>query len=61
MGFGSYDESDQERQDIDTDYDEEEGVTTDESDHDGDVEYEIGASNDELLDRLEDIKSGEET
>jgi hypothetical protein len=61
MGFGSYDESDQERQDIDTDYDEDEGVTTDESDHDGDVEYEIGASNDELLDRLEDIKSGEET
>ncbi len=61
MGFGSYDESEQDRQDIDADYDEDDGVTTDESDHDGDVEYEIGASNDELLDRLQDIKSGEET
>jgi len=61
MGFGSYDESEQERQDIDAEYDEDEGVTTDESDHDGDVEYEIGASNDELIDRLKDIKSGEET
>jgi len=61
MGFGSYDESEQERQDIDAEYDEDEGVTTDESDHDGDVEYEIGASNDELIDRLQDIKSGEET
>jgi hypothetical protein len=37
MGFGSYDESEQEN-------------------HDGSVEFEIGASNDELLDRLEDIK-----
>ncbi len=61
MGFGSYDESEQDRQDIDADYDEDDGVTTDESDHDGDVEYEIGASNDELIDRLKDIKSGEET
>ena len=61
MGFGSYDESEQERQDIDAEYDEDEGVPTDESDHDGDVEYEIGASNDELIDRLKDIKSGEET
>ena len=61
MGFGSYDESEQERQDIDTEYDEEDGVSTEESDHDGDVEYEFGASNDELLDRLQDIKSGEQT
>ncbi|MFT4890610.1 MAG: hypothetical protein ACI9YT_001528 [Halobacteriales archaeon] len=56
MGFGSYDESEQDRQDIDADIDDENGVQTGEADHDGDVEYEIGASNDELLDRLKDIK-----
>jgi hypothetical protein len=55
MGFGSYDESEQETQEIDADYDDG-GVSTDGADHDGDVEYEIGATNDELLDRLQDIK-----
>jgi hypothetical protein len=56
MGFGSYDESEQENQDYDTDLEENEGVNTSQSDHQGAVEYEIGASNDELLDRLEEIK-----
>ena len=56
MGFGSYDESEQENQDYDTDFDDEEGVNTDENAHDGEVEYEFTASNDELLDRLQDIK-----
>ncbi len=56
MGFGSYDESEQDNQEIDADYDDDTGVSTGEADHDGDVEYEIGASNDELLDRLQDIK-----
>lgn len=57
MGFGSYDESEQERQEYDTDdYDESEGVDTSENEHDGTVEYEIDASNDELLNRLEEIK-----
>ena len=56
MGFGSYDESEQENQDYDTDFDDEEGVTTGEAAHDGEVEFEFTASNDELLDRLEDIK-----
>jgi hypothetical protein len=55
MGFGSYDESEQENQEYDTDLDEE-GVETSENEHQGQVEYEIGASNDELLDRLQDIK-----
>jgi hypothetical protein len=55
MGFGSYDESEQENQDYDTDLDDE-GVETSENEHKGEVEYEIGASNDELLDRLQDIK-----
>ncbi|AOW81061.1 death domain-associated protein [Halodesulfurarchaeum formicicum] len=57
MGFGSYDESEQERQELDSeDLDDEDGVSTSEATHDGEVDFEIGASNDELLDKLEDIK-----
>ncbi|WP_129114444.1 DUF5786 family protein [Halegenticoccus tardaugens] len=56
MGFGSYDESEQERQEYSADLDENDGVATGESEHRGSVEFEIGASNDELLDRLKDIK-----
>ena len=55
MGFGSYDESEQDNQDYDTDFEDEDGVATEESAHEGEVEYEFTASNDELLDRLEDI------
>ncbi len=56
MGFGSYDESEQDNQEYDTDFEDDDGVETAESEHDGDVEYEFTASNDELLDRLEEIK-----
>jgi len=57
MGFGSYDESEQDNQSIDSDdLDADDGVDTAEYEHDGGVDYEIGASNDELLDRLQDIK-----
>ena len=56
MGFGSYDESEQDNQEYDADYDEDDGVSAEENAHDGDVEFEFTASNDELLDRLEDIK-----
>jgi len=57
MGFGSYDESEQERQSLGSgDVTEEDGVATAEHEHDGDVDFEIGASNDELLDKLKDIK-----
>ncbi len=55
MGFGSYDESEQEKQELDTDLDET-GTTVGESEHDGSVEFEFTASNDELLDRLEEMK-----
>lgn len=57
MGFGSYDESEQANQEIDTDLDED-NLETGETDHDGDVEFESGASNDELIDRLSEIKDG---
>jgi len=60
MGFGSYDESEQENQDYDTDFADEDGVSTAENTHDGDVSYEFSASNDELLTKLEDIKDEED-
>jgi len=56
MGFGSYDESEQENQDLDADFDDDDGVSAEETTHDGDVEYEFTASNDELLNRLQEIK-----
>ena len=56
MGFGSYDECEQDNQEYDTDFEDEDGVNASENDHDGSVDYEFTASNDELLDRLEDIK-----
>jgi len=56
MGFGSYDESEQENQEYDTDLEDDDGVSTGENTHDGNVEYEFDASNDELLDRLAEIK-----
>lgn len=57
MGFGSYDESEQESRDYDTDFEsDEEGFKTETEAHSGEVHFEFGASNDELLDRLKDIK-----
>lgn len=56
MGFGSYDESEQENQNLDADFDDSGGVQTAENDHEGSVEFEFEASNDELLDRLKEIK-----
>ena len=56
MGFGSYDESEQENQEVDADFDEDGSLDTNSPGHDGAVEFEFTASNDELLDRLGDIK-----
>jgi len=56
MGFGSYDESEQENQEYSADLDENDGVATHNSEHDGAVDFENGASNDELLERLQEIK-----
>lgn len=57
MGFGSYDESERENQEIDTDLEEEEAVTTTEYDHDGEIRFEYGdASSDELLETFEEIQ-----
>ncbi|PSQ28648.1 death domain-associated protein [Halobacteriales archaeon SW_10_68_16] len=59
MGFGSYDESEQENQEINTDEGETGGVAIHDSDHDGEVSFERGASTDELVGRLADIKTDE--
>ena len=61
MGFGSYDESEQDNQNYDADLDDDSGVNTEENSHEGTVDFEIGASNDELLDRLRDIKDDEQS
>jgi hypothetical protein len=55
MGFGSYDESEQKNQEIDAS-DMDTDVENDQAEHDGDVEFEFDASNDELIDQLHEIK-----
>ncbi len=58
MGFGSYDESEQ--RDVDADFDDEDAVKSGENSHKGTIEFENGASSEELLDRLQDIKADDE-
>jgi hypothetical protein len=55
MGFGSYDESEQESAG-EADIDEEDTVTVHEHDHEGDVSIEGGDDQDELIDRLQEMK-----
>jgi hypothetical protein len=57
MGFGSYDESEQ--KDQDTDMDDDEAVAVHENDHDGEVNFESNASQDELIGRLDEMKDDE--
>lgn len=60
MGFGSYDESEQENQEYDTDYDAEDAVDTAENDHRGEVSFDFDeSSSDELLDQFKRIKEDE--
>ena len=62
MGFGSYDESDQ--RNFDADFDEDDGedaaVESSAHEHEGSIEFENGASSDELLERLKEIKDESE-
>ena len=55
MGFGSYDESEQQDQDVEAD--EDAAVNVHENDHEGEVAFESDASTDELLDRLDEMKN----
>jgi hypothetical protein len=56
MGFGSYDESEQENQQSDADLDDSEGVSVHENEHKGEATFETGASNEELIDQLQSMK-----
>ncbi|WP_276302244.1 DUF5786 family protein [Halorussus lipolyticus] len=58
MGFGSYDESEQ--KDQDSDFDEEDAVNVHANSHEGEVSFDSEASQDELLDQLNEIKNGGE-
>lgn len=61
MGFGTYDESGRDEREYETTLDGSDGIATEENSHEGAVEYEFTASNDELLDRLADIKDEDDT
>ena len=55
MGFGSYDESEQENQEFNTDIEESEESTL--AAHDGEVEFEYDdASSEDLLETFEEIQ-----
>ena len=60
MGFGSYDESEQRDPEIASDEGEEESVQLHQNDYEGDVSFESGASTDDLLDGLSEIKADAE-
>ncbi|ELY48583.1 DUF5786 family protein [Natronolimnohabitans innermongolicus] len=59
MGFGSYDESEQQQQTADND-DEVEAVNVHENDHDGQLSFESNASTDELVSQLGAMKDDDE-
>jgi len=58
MGFGSYDESEQEQPD-DREEDDGETVNAHEKDYDGEMTVDSDASTDELIDQLGEIKDDE--
>jgi hypothetical protein len=58
MGFGSYDESEQ--KDQDNDLDDDEAVTVHNNDHDGEINFESNADQDELIGRLDEMRDDEE-
>lgn len=60
MGFGSYDESEQENQEGNTDVDEEDAVNVHEHDHQGEVSVESDLSSTELVDQLQEMKDADE-
>lgn len=59
MGFGSYDESEQQNQEVDDD-DNSEGVAVHENDHKGEVTFETDASTEDLVGRLSEMKDDSE-
>lgn len=60
MGFGSYDESEQENQQQSTADEDVEAVNVHENDHQGEVSYENEADTDQLLSQLAEMKAAQE-
>lgn len=60
MGFGSYDESEQQNQGTNDDEEDGESVAVHEHDHDGEVNFETDASTDDLIGRLSEMKNDPE-
>lgn len=63
MGFGAYDESEQERQEYKTDEDNagQDTVENDSADHNGDVEFDFeSSSTEDLVDQLQEMKEEDE-
>jgi len=58
MGFGSYDESEQNDQNVDTS--EEDAVDVHESEFEGDVEFDTEATTEQLVDRLGEMRDTDE-
>lgn len=56
MGFGSYDESEQQQSNVGGEDDEDEAVNVHENEHEGEITVDTGASTDALLGQLQDIK-----
>ncbi|MFB6223738.1 MAG: DUF5786 family protein [Haloarcula sp.] len=54
MGFGSYDESEQKDNNVDTD--DSDGVAVHENDHDGSISFETEATTSDLVDKLGEMK-----
>lgn len=57
MGFGSYDESEQQNQNVSVDDEEDEAVNVHEDDYEGEVSFETGDSTDDLIDQLSEMKA----
>lgn len=60
MGFGSYDESEQQQQNRDTEDNEDAAVNVHENDYEGSIQVETGGSTNDLLGQLQDIKDNKE-
>lgn len=58
MGFGSYDEDEQ--QDVDNNIDEDEGVSVHENDHEGTVSFDTDESSEELVARLDQMRDDDD-
>ncbi|ERH10870.1 MAG: hypothetical protein J07HX64_02649 [halophilic archaeon J07HX64] len=58
MGFGSYDESEQNDQNVDTS--EDDAVDVHKSEFEGNVDFDTEATTEELVDKLGDIKEADE-